>query len=73
MLVSLPCCLVGLGPEAWCVVVLVLVFGSASTHSYKQDRYTRMKYLWIIEFGLLLTKLILVYSMGGDFVSYTYP
>jgi hypothetical protein len=32
-----------------------------------------MKYLWIIEFGLLLTKLILVYSMGGDFVSYTYP
>jgi hypothetical protein len=47
--------------------------GSASTHSYKHDRCTRMKYPWVIEFGLLLPKPILVYPMGGDFVPYPYP
>jgi hypothetical protein len=46
---------------------------SVSTHSYKQDRCTRMKYLWVIGFGLLLPKPILVYPMGGDFVPYSYP
>jgi hypothetical protein len=44
LLVSLLCCLVGLGPEAWCVAVLGLLSDSVSTHSYKQDRCTRMKY-----------------------------
>jgi hypothetical protein len=45
--------------------------------------YTRQKCLrhsvknaipvvWVIGFGLLLSKLILVYAMGGDFVSYLY-
>jgi hypothetical protein len=46
---------------------------SASTHSYKQDRYTRMKYPWVIGFGLLLPKPIPVYPMGRDFVPYPYP
>jgi hypothetical protein len=44
LLVVLPCCLIGLGHGAWCVVVLGLVVGSVSTHSYKHDRCTRMKY-----------------------------
>jgi hypothetical protein len=47
--------------------------GSASTHSYKHDRYTRIKYQWLIGFGLLLPKPIPVYPMGGDFVPYRYP
>jgi hypothetical protein len=47
--------------------------GSASTHSYKQDRCTRMKYPWVIGFRLLLSKPIPVYPMGGDFVPYSYP
>jgi hypothetical protein len=72
-LVALPCCLVGLGAGVWCAIVLGLVADSASTHSYKQDRYTRMKYPWVIRFGLLLPKLILVYPMGGYFVPYPYP
>jgi hypothetical protein len=46
---------------------------SASTHSYKQDRCTRMKYPWVIGFGLLLPKPIPVYPMGEDFVPYPYP
>jgi hypothetical protein len=50
-----------------------LMADSASTHSYKQDRCTRMKYPWVIGFGLLLTKPIPVYPMGGDFVPYPYP
>jgi hypothetical protein len=58
---------------ARCAAVLGLGAGSASIHSYKHDRYTRMKYPWIIGFGLLLPKLIPVYPMGGDFVSYSYP
>jgi hypothetical protein len=37
LLVALLFCLVGLGPEAWCAVVLGLVAGSASTHSYKHE------------------------------------
>jgi hypothetical protein len=73
LLVALLFCLVGLGPEAWCAVVLGLVAGSASTHSYKHDRCTRMKYPWVIGFGLLLSKPIPVYPMGGDFVPYPYP
>jgi hypothetical protein len=44
LLVVLLCCLVGLGPEAWCDVVLGLVTSSTSTHLYKHDKYTRMKY-----------------------------
>jgi hypothetical protein len=50
-----------------------LMANSASTHSYKQDKCTRMKYPWVIGFELLLPKPILVYPMGGDFVSYSYP
>jgi hypothetical protein len=46
---------------------------SASTHSYKQDRCTRMKYPWVIGFGLLLLKPIPVYPMSGDFVLYPCP
>jgi hypothetical protein len=46
---------------------------SASTHSYKHDRCTRMKYPWVIGFGLLLPKPIPVYPMGGDFVPDPYP
>jgi hypothetical protein len=42
LLVALSCCLVGLGPEAWCAAVLGLVAGSASTHSYTHDMCTRM-------------------------------
>jgi hypothetical protein len=72
VLVVLSCCLVGLGLGAWCAVVLGLVAGSFSTHSYKQDMCIRMKYLWIIRFELLLLKLILVYSMIGDFVPYSF-
>jgi hypothetical protein len=68
LLVALSCCLVGLGPGAWCAVVLGLVIGSASTHSYKQDRCTRIKHPWVIKFGLLLPKSIPVYPMGRDFV-----
>jgi hypothetical protein len=45
LLVALSCCLVGIGPGAWCAAMLGLVVGSASTHSYKWDRCTRMKYL----------------------------
>jgi hypothetical protein len=45
---------------------------SASTHSYKQDRCTRMKYSWVIGFGLLLPKPIPIYPMGEDFVPYLY-
>jgi hypothetical protein len=56
LLVALPCCLIGLGPGAWCAAVLGLVAGSASTHSYKHDRCTRMKYPWVIGFGLFLPK-----------------
>jgi hypothetical protein len=74
LLVALPCCLVGLGPRTWRAVVLGLVAGWASTHSYRQDRCTRMKYPWVvIGFGLLLPKPIPVYPMGGDFVPYPYP
>jgi hypothetical protein len=73
LLVALPCCLVGLGPRAWCAVVLGLVADSASTHSYKYDRCTCIKYPWVIGFGLLLPKPIPVYPMGGDFVPYPYP
>jgi hypothetical protein len=73
LLVALPCCLIGLGPGAWCAAVLGLVVGSASTHSYKHDMCTRMKYPWVIGFGLLLPKPIPVYPMGGDFVPYPYP
>jgi hypothetical protein len=73
LLVALPFCLVGLGPEAWCVAVLGLVAGSASTHSYKHDRCTRTKYSWVIGFGLLLPKPIPVYPMSEDFVPYPYP
>jgi hypothetical protein len=58
LLVALLCCLVGLGPGAWCAVVLGLVAGSASTHSYKHDRCRRMKYPWVIGFRLLLPKLL---------------
>jgi hypothetical protein len=72
LLVVLSCCLVGLGPRAWCATVLGLVTGSASTHSYKQAKCTRMKYPWVIRFGLLLLKLILVYPMSEDFASYPY-
>jgi hypothetical protein len=50
-----------------------LMADSASTHSYKQDRCTRMKYPWVIRFGLLLPKPIPVYPMSGDFVPYPYP
>jgi hypothetical protein len=53
--------------------MLGLVAGSASTHSYKHDRCTRIKYPWVIGFGLLLPKPIPVYPMGGDFVPYPYP
>jgi hypothetical protein len=70
LLVALSCCLVGLGPEAWCAAVLGLVAGWTSTHSYKHDRYTRIKYPWVIRFGLLLPKPIPVYPMGEDFVPY---
>jgi hypothetical protein len=73
LLVALPCCLIGLGPGAWCAAVLRLVAGSASTHSYKHSRCTRMKYPWVIGFGLLLPKPISVYPMSGDFVPYPYP
>jgi hypothetical protein len=73
LLVALPFCLVGLGPAAWCAVVLGLVAGSALTQSYKHDMCTRMKYPWVIGFGLLLPKPIPVYPMGGDFVTYPYP
>jgi hypothetical protein len=73
LLVALSCCLVGLGPGVWCAAVLGLVAGSASTHSYKHDRRTRMKYPWVIGFGLLLPKPIPIYPMGGDFVPYPYP
>jgi hypothetical protein len=76
LLVALPCCLIGLGPRAWCAAMLAqlgLVAGSASTHSYKHGRCTHMKYPWVIGFGLLLLKPIPVYSMGGDFVPYPYP
>jgi hypothetical protein len=73
LLVALSCCLVGLGPGAWCAAVLGLVAGLASTHSYKHDTCTRMKYPWVIGFGLLLPKPIPVYPMGGDFVPYPYP
>jgi hypothetical protein len=31
-----------------------------------------MKYAWVIRFGLLLSKFISVYLMGGDFVPYLY-
>jgi hypothetical protein len=72
LLVALSCCLVGLGPRAWCATMLGLVAGSTSTHSYKHDRCTRMKYPWVIVFGLLLPKPIPVYPMGGDFVPYPY-
>jgi hypothetical protein len=58
---------------AWCVAVLGLVAGSTSTHSYKHDKCTCMKYQWVIGFGLLLPKPIPVYPMGGDFVPYSYP
>jgi hypothetical protein len=40
----------------------------ASTHSYKHEKYP-----WLIGFRLLLSKPILVYPMGGDFVPYPYP
>jgi hypothetical protein len=50
-----------------------LMVDLASTHSYKQDRCTRMKYPWVIGFGLLLPKTIPVYPMGEDFVPYSYP
>jgi hypothetical protein len=73
LLVALPCYLVGLGPGAWYATTLGLVDSSTSTHSYKHDRYTRMKYPWVIGFGLLLPKPITVYPMGGDFVPYPYP
>jgi hypothetical protein len=73
LLVALPCCLVELGLGAWCAVVLGLVVSSTSTHSYKHDRYTCMKYPWVIEFRLLLPKPIPVYPMGGDFIPYPYP
>jgi hypothetical protein len=73
LLVALSCCFVRLGPRAWCAAVLGLVAGSTSTHSYKHDRCTRMKYPWVIGFGLLLLKPIPVYPMGGDFVPYPYP
>jgi hypothetical protein len=73
LLVVLSCCLVGLGPGAWCAAVLGLVAGSASIHSYKHDSRTPMKYSWVIGFGLLLLKPIPVYPMGGIFVSYPYP
>ena len=33
----------------------------------------RMKYPWVIGFGLLLPKPIPVYPMGRDFVPYPYP
>jgi|UPI0002217B72 hypothetical protein len=59
--------------RTWCAAVLGLVVGSASTHSYKHDRCTRMKDPWVIGFGLLLPKPIPVYLMGGDFVLYLYP
>jgi hypothetical protein len=48
LLVALSCCLIELGPRAWCTVVMGLVVGSASTHSYKHDRCTRMKYTWVM-------------------------
>jgi hypothetical protein len=73
LLVALSYCLVGLEPEAWCAVVLGLVAGSVSIHSYKQDRCTRMKYSWLIGFELLLPKLIPIYSMCEDFVLCPYP
>jgi hypothetical protein len=72
LLVALPCCLVGLGLGAWCAAVLGLVAGSVSTHSYKYDKCTRMKYTWVIGFGLLFLKPIPVYPMSGDFVPYPY-
>jgi hypothetical protein len=72
LLVALSCCLVGLGHGAWRAAVLGLVAGSASTHSYKQDRCTRMKYPWVIEFGLLLPKHIPIYRMETFFVPYPY-
>jgi hypothetical protein len=58
LLVALSCCLCWARTWAWCAVVLGLVAGSVSTHSYKHDRYTRVKYPWVIGFELLLTKLI---------------
>jgi hypothetical protein len=84
LLIALSCCLIRLGPGAWCAVVLGLVVGSASPHSYKHDRCTCMKYTWVIGFGLLLPKPIPVLSnewrfclisilMGTIFVSYSYP
>jgi hypothetical protein len=63
LLVAMLCCLVGLRPRAWCAGVLGLMASSASTHSYKQDRCTCMKYSWVIGFELLLPKPILVYAM----------
>jgi hypothetical protein len=72
LLVALSCCLVGLGPEARCVIMLDLVAGSTSTHSYKYNRYTRIKYSWVIGFGLLLLKPLPVYPMSEDFVPYSY-
>jgi hypothetical protein len=71
--VALPCCIVALGLGAWCVAVLGLMAGSESTHSYKQNMYTRMKYPWVIGFGLWLPKPKPVYPMGEDFVPYPYP
>jgi hypothetical protein len=72
LLVVMPCCLVGLRPRAWCAGVLGLMASSASTHSYKQDRCTYMKYSWVNGFGLLFTKPTLVYAMCGDFILYPY-
>jgi hypothetical protein len=47
--------------------------GRLGLNSFIQhDRGTRMKYPWVIGFGLLLPKPILVYPMGEDFVLYLY-
>jgi hypothetical protein len=73
LLVALSCCLVGLGPGAWCAAMLGLVAGLASTHSYKHNRRTRIKYPWVIGIGLLFPKPIPVYPKGGYFVPYPYP
>jgi hypothetical protein len=72
LLVALSCCLVGLRPRVWCAGVLVLMVSSTSTHSYKQDRCTCMKYSWVTGFQLLLLKPIFVYAISGDFVPYPY-
>jgi hypothetical protein len=49
-----------------------LVVGLASNYSYNQDKCTRMKYPWVIGFGLLLSKPIPICPINEDFIPYPY-